>query len=154
VYVIECVAPAELDVERWLPQQPVRIVVDTRRVERASYAPDARSVAKAADRALDPARYRKILSTLVPPMRDAAEKLALERARDAAIAALAEAEQALRAEIERLRVLARVNPGVNPAEIDALGAELTKLHEVLPTARPRLDALRFVASADLLSLRA
>ena len=54
---------------------------------------------------------------------------------------------------DQLEALARVNPGVRPEEIAAARAELTQLREVLPSARARLDSLRFVASADFLALR-
>ena len=73
------------------------------------------------------------------------------RARPRAATAAAEAQ--LGTEIGRLEALARVNPGVRPEEIAAARAELMQLREVLPSARARLDSLRFVASADFLALR-
>jgi ATP-dependent helicase HepA len=59
----------------------------------------------------------------------------------------------LSAEITRLEALARVNPAVRADELDALRDERERLLAALPTARPRLDALRLVASPDFLSLR-
>ena len=153
VYVLECVAPPRLAVERWLPPLPLRVVVDSRLVERAGYVADERSVARAPERGVDLARYRKVLAALVPPMVAATEKLAQARAARAASAAAAVAEAQLGSEIGRLEALARVNPGVRPEEIAAARAELLQLREVLPSARARLDSLRFVASADFLALR-
>jgi ATP-dependent helicase HepA len=46
-----------------------------------------------------------------------------------------------------------VNPAVRDEEIAALRDELARLQAALPNARPRLDALRLVASPDFLSLR-
>jgi ATP-dependent helicase HepA len=85
----------------------------------------------------------------------------LERARvegEGACAVLATqaAERAnalLEAEIARTEALARVNPAVRPEEIAALRGEHEQLLAVLPGARPRLDSLRLVTSADFLSLR-
>ena len=44
-------------------------------------------------------------------------------------------------------------PAVRPAEISALEAERDAVLAALPTARPRLDSLRLVASPDFLQLR-
>ena len=46
-----------------------------------------------------------------------------------------------------------MNPSVRPEEIEALRREREQLLALLPTARPRLDALRLVTSPDVLSLR-
>ncbi len=153
VYVLECVAPARLAVDRWLPSLPLRVVVDSRLVERAGYVADARSIARAPERGIDLARVRKVLAALVPPMVGATERVAQARAaREAALATDA-AETRLGAEIGRLEALARVNPGVRPEEIAAARAELEQLRAVLPSARARMDSLRFIASPDFLSLR-
>jgi ATP-dependent helicase HepA len=85
----------------------------------------------------------------------------LERIRTATVelaqaridAAVAKADMLLSNEIDRLSALARVNPSVRPEEIAALEKEREALLAVLPTARPRLDSLRLVASTDFLQLR-
>ncbi len=154
VFVIECLAPAALAVDRWLPPLPVRVVVDSRLAEREGFVPDARSVARSTERVVDWARYRKLLVALVPAMLGAAEKLAQARAKRLARGALADAHAPLSAGIARLVALARVNPGVRPEEIDAARSEHSQLAAALPTARARLDALRMVVSPDFLSIRA
>ena len=85
-----------------------------------------------------------------PRMTPRAAKAAAQERIDAA---LARADQTLSAEIQRLRALAHVNPAVRPAEIAALEAEREAVLAALPTARPRLDSLRLVASTDFLQLR-
>ena len=153
VFVLECVAPRQLNVSRYLPPLPIRTVVDTRMADRTEFQPSARALQRAGERPIDLTRHRKILNTLVPPMLDAARRLAATQA-DAAIAqALAEAEALLGEEITRLEALARVNPAVHPEEIAALVDEQNALRGALPGARLRLDALRVVASPDFLGLR-
>jgi ATP-dependent helicase HepA len=154
IFVLECVAPPALAVERFLPPQPLRVVVDSRRTERTGFVPDARSVAKAPDRQVDLSRYRKVLAQLVPALFEAARGIAGRRGVERAAEALARAEETLAAEIERLEALARVNPGVRPQEIAAAREELESLRKLLPESRVRLDALRLVVSADFLALRA
>ncbi|HET9484595.1 MAG TPA: RNA polymerase-associated protein RapA, partial [Xanthomonadales bacterium] len=153
VFLLECVAPPALAIDRFLPPTPIRATVDTRRAERAGYVPDARSVTRARERTMDLAKHRKILGTLVPPMLAAAVQLAARKAEAAAVVALERARATLSAEIERLRALARVNPAVRPEEIAAAEREWTLLSELVPQSRARLEALRFVVSADFLSLR-
>ena len=55
--------------------------------------------------------------------------------------------------MERLLALARVNPSVRTAEIEAARREREAIAAALPQARLRLDAVRFVASADLAGIR-
>jgi ATP-dependent helicase HepA len=153
LHVVECVAPAALNAERFLPPQPLRVVVDTRLQVRADFVPSERAVLRAGDRQFDLSPMRKILATLVPPMLERARTEAVEQAAAVAAKAAAAADALLGAEIARLEALARVNPAVRPAEIEALRSEREQLQAALPAARPRLDALRLVASPDFLSLR-
>ncbi|MEO7072557.1 MAG: RNA polymerase-associated protein RapA, partial [Rhodanobacter sp.] len=153
VYVLECVAEQRLDIERFLPTQPLLVTVDTRLVERALFQPSAIALQRAVTRTLDVARYRKVLARLVPPMLERAEALATTRSKGAIDAASALAGATLDAELSRLLALRAVNPSVNPAEIAAVSAERDAVLAALPSSRLRLDAVRFVVSADFLSLR-
>jgi ATP-dependent helicase HepA len=104
-------------------------------------------------RPADAPRYRKFFAKIVPPMLKGCEEIARARA-DAEIArAIDTAQRDLGAEHERLSALAKVNPAVGAAEIAAIATELEGLRESLPRALLRLDAVRFVCSADFLSLR-
>jgi ATP-dependent helicase HepA len=67
--------------------------------------------------------------------------------------ALVEADALLDAELRRIEALARVNPAVRLDEIARVRDERDRLRELIPQTRPRLDALRLVASPDFLSLR-
>jgi len=152
IYVLECVAPKRLQVERYLPADPLRVVVDTRLQLREGFVPSARAVERAPERSVDLLKYRKPLAALVPPLvKRAGEAVAIE-AGERIAAALTSVEGLLGHEISRLRALALVNPSVRPAEISALEDELATLRDLLPQARPRLDSLRLVASPDFLRL--
>jgi len=152
VYVLECVAAAQLDVERFLPPQPIRAACDTRLVERAEYRVDPEQVLRMDERPVDAARYRKVLAKLVPPMLAACERAASARAQEPIAAAAERADGVLIAEIERLGALARVNPGVRPEEIAAAQLERGGLLEAIAAARLRLDSVRLVVSRDFLGL--
>ena len=73
VFVLECVADAKLDVRRFLPPLPLRIVVDNRLNPRNDFEASAASLARAKEQPIDAARYRPMLAKLVAPMLAAAE---------------------------------------------------------------------------------
>ncbi len=153
VFVLACVADRGLAVERWLPPLPLRLVVDSRLLPRHDFQPAAESIKRAADRAIEYAKYRPLLTKLVKPMLAHAETLARERTQIEIGNALARAERELGDEHARLVALARVNPAVREEEIEAVAGELEALRTAMPQATPRLDGVRFICSVDFLALR-
>jgi len=153
VFVLECVADRALDADRFLPALPLAATVDTRLVERADFQPSDIALRRAADRNIEVPRYRKFLAKLVPPMLEKAEAIVRERAQASIGDAVAEASHTLDAELARLAALRAVNPSISAAEIASLAAERSALLAALPASRLRLDAVRFVVSADFLALR-
>ncbi|WP_431636236.1 RNA polymerase-associated protein RapA [Dyella sp. KULCS107] len=153
VYLLECVADRGLDAERFLPTLPIVVTIDTRLAERDDFQPSEIALRKAADRTIEVARYRKFLNKLVPPMLEKAEAAAGNRAATHVAEATALATETLDAELARLHALRAVNPSISAAEIATVQAERDALLEALPKSRLRLDAVRFVVSADFLALR-
>ena len=153
VYVLECVADRSLDAERFLPTQPILATIDTKLAERASFQPSEASLRRAADRNIEVPRYRKFLAKLVPPMLEKAEAAAALRAQSSIADAINEARETLDAEVARLHALRAVNPSISEGEIAGAEHERAALLGALPQARLRLDAVRFVVSADFLALR-
>ena len=129
------------------------MAVDTRLQLRPDFAPGERARLRAGDRVFDLAPQRKVLAALVPPMLERAREHTVAAARARIAEAIAKADALLSGEVQRLRALARVNPSVCPEEIAALEQEREAVLAALPTARPRLDSLRLVASTDFLQLR-
>lgn len=149
VFVLECVADRALEIGRFLPPLPIRSVVDTRLNPRGDWQASPAGLARAREQELDAARYRPLLAKLVPPMLAACETEARRLAANEIGQALATIERDLGAQRARLVALARVNPAVRADEISAIDAELEALRAALAGAAPRLDAVRFVCSADL-----
>jgi len=153
VYVLECVAERSLDAERFLPTQPIVVTIDTKLAERSNFQPSDASLRRAADRNIEIPRYRKFLTKLVPPMLEKAEAAAALRAQSSIASATNEARETLDGELARLRALRAVNPSISESEIAGAEHERSALLNALPQARLRLDAVRFVVSADFLMLR-
>jgi len=148
VFVLECVADKKLDVRRFLPPLPLRVVVDNRLNPRNDFEASIESLARAKENPIDVTRYRPLLAKIVAPMLAAAETHARGGAATEIGAALTAADRELGAERDRLAALSRINPAVREDEVAALDAELDALRHAIPTAMPRLDALRFVCSPD------
>jgi ATP-dependent helicase HepA len=153
IFILDPVAASSLQAQRFLPPLPIRCAVDTKLGERSEWRPGRNALARAGERSLEVSRYRKFLAALVPPMLKRCEELARKQANREIADAVAAAERELGAEHDRLVALARVNAAVRAEEIDAVAQELGSLRDALPQALLRLDALRFVCSADFLSLR-
>ena len=152
VFVLECVADRKLDVDRYLPPEPVRVVIDTKLKVR-DWRPSDRAIKRADEQQLNLQPLRRVLNTLIPEMvrgaRESAEPSALKRAQ----AALGFAEEEIQNELTRLRALKRLNASVRDSELQALETRLAGLRTALPSARLRLDALRLAVNPAFFKLR-
>ena len=141
--VVECVAPAALHVDRFLPATPVRVVVDH---ALADCSADERFVE--ADfgkgdvfKLLDRGAVKK---KLFPAMLAKAQELAAEKMKTLVEHAIATMERQMHTEIDRLETLSEINNHVQPSEIAALRAQRDELCHVIAASRLRLDAIRLV----------
>ena len=142
-YVVECIAPAGLHIERFLPPKAVRIVVDhalTDLTEDAEYR-DARVKKGDATRLLEKPVMRK---KLMPSMLKQGETFANERNEAIKAAAAGRVEDQLNTEIERLEDLGKINNHVREEEIEALKQQKQELLAAISGARVRLDSLKLV----------
>ncbi|MHB8310798.1 RNA polymerase-associated protein RapA [Metallibacterium sp.] len=153
VFVLECVAERALDVDRFLPPTPLAISIDSKLAERDAFAPADNALRRASEKPLDPARYRKFLGRLVPPMLERAQQLVRAQADGLVAEARARMSASLDAEITRLEALRQINPSVRADELDGLRAQRDALATALNGTRLRLDAVRFVVSLDFLTLK-
>ena len=142
-YVLECLAPARLHADRFLPPTPYRTVVD----HKGNDLSEDEGLPAAT---LEPGNPRKIVSQkvfrkeILPSMLTRAEEIATGQARLQVDRAVSTAEKSLAGEIERLRDLAQINTHISPSEIESLVHHRDELTRLLGQSRLRLDALRLV----------
>ncbi len=145
VYLLECIAPSTLHIDRFLPPRPLRIILDQRGSEPG---PDLLAQLQAAR--LKPAEPRGILDQpavrdeLIPALLENALSLAGARAGQWTAEARRGMTIQLSAEIDRLRDLQKVNRSVRPEEIEQLVAQQEALDRHLSQARLRLDAVKII----------
>ncbi|HCN27382.1 MAG TPA: RNA polymerase-binding ATPase [Verrucomicrobiales bacterium] len=142
-FVVECIAPPELHVDRFLSPGPLRVVVDHAKKDRRDDAAfmHARIEKGSPSRLFEnPSIKRKIFPAMLSKSRKIA-KAEMEALVEAAVSSM---RAQLQAEIERLEDLAQINDHVRPEEIEAMRSHMALLEKALGSARLRLDALRLV----------
>lgn len=145
LFVVQCIAPAHLQIDRFMPAQLIRLLMDKDNIDHSddisfeqckSLVPsvDQHTCQQIVSGHRD--NLRKIighaetqLSQNIPILVDLAEK---------------QIEQQLGEQISRLRSLQKTNPNVRDDEIKQLSDEKEQLHEYIQHPQLRLDALRLI----------
>jgi len=148
IHILQCPAPPGLGIDRFLPPTALRLVLDAEGRDRAADFPPERLRGQCLtrNRKLAQALLQAKTATL-EAMLDAGEQLAARSATGLEAEARARMTREMGGEIDRLRALARLNPNVRPAEIQALEDRRERLSHHLGRVRLHLDALRLVVAA-------
>jgi ATP-dependent helicase HepA len=145
LFTINCVAPKGLQVERFLPLSPMRILIDARGKDLAELVPHERlnSLVERVKKPTALAIIKQVQSEVDAKMVNAT---ALAQARLADI--LKAAEQRMRlsltAELERLTSLRDVNPSIRQEELDYLSHRIEECAIHIQHASLQLQALRLI----------
>ena len=145
VFVLECVAPAELHMDRFLPPTAVRVLVDHEMEDISSEY----SFEFLADRLENQSSIwlsdnAEISRNLLPKMLDRCSQIAEGRAQSIIAKGADDIARVVGSEIFRLENLKKVNPSVTREEIELALDEMKTLKENIASARLRLDAIRLI----------
>lgn len=146
--LVECVAPARLHVERFLPQTPLRVMVDHQGGEQTENAAFSHAVLRKGDPG-SLMSNEAVKRNLLPKMLDKIRERGIIKSREVIDRALELMHTEMSAEIARLRDLAVVNDHIKSEEITALEHRETELGCVINQARVRIDAVRLIWKAPL-----
>ena len=144
-FIVEASAPAQLQLSRYLPSTPLRVLLDKNANNLA-----AKVSFEQLSKQLKPvgrqtgSKLAGALQTLLHPLLGKANALA-----DAELALLVQqaqhkAEAALSEQYQRLAALRKQNPAVRQDEIDALQHKQQQLAQYIAKARVKLDAIRLI----------
>ena len=141
-FVVECIAPRTLHVDRYLPVTPITLWMD----HNGQVVPQPDLSAGKVNQSPDSDRIlgSSAIKGLVKKMVKSAEAHMFETTREIVEEANFAVEQELQSEIARLQNLARLNPSVDSTEIKNLQTHQTSLEEALAETRFRLDSLHLV----------
>ena len=145
VFTVNCVAPRNLQLERFLSLSPLRLLVDARGKDLAALVPHERlnglveRVNKSTALAIIKQVQQEVDNKMLLASRLATERLA---------PLLANAEQNMRAELgaelERLQALRAVNPSIRQEELDHLAYRIDESALHIAHASLQLQALRLI----------
>jgi ATP-dependent helicase HepA len=145
IYVVEAQAPKQLQLTRFLPPTPIRLLVDKNgtnlagQVEFESFNRQLSAVNRHTGSKLVNAVHQDV-HTILQKGEAQVEKAALALIE----AAKTEADEKLSAELSRLEALRAVNPNIRDDELSAIESNRQQVLESLSQAGWRLDALRLI----------
>ena len=145
VFILECLAPSELNADRFLPPTPIRVVMNHH--GKPELNTDERFISLPKTMRNAPAHLITEfgqIKKLIAPMVGACEQLVSEQVTKLKQQTVATMSQKLSAEINRLETLAKINVNVRLGEISMLKEEQKKLEQCLGQARSRLDSIRLI----------
>jgi len=150
VFVLECLAPSELNANRFLAPTPIRIVVN--HLGKAATDLDGKFITA-------PQMLKNIpshlisrshqLTKLIPIMMQSCDNLASKRSKELALVAIETMQRSHSTEIERLTALALRNKNIRKIELTSLVEAKERLTEILSEARIRIDSVRLIWRGSL-----
>ena len=149
VYVIECIAPPQLNTSRFLPPVPVRVVVDQLLKDRTKEIPPGLKVLQECGN-LSVLDNDDIKNRLIPDMEQRSAEIAESKMEDIIHDAIKKMDMIAGSEVTRLIVLREKNRSISEDEINAAKEELVRLKTALKEASAHLDSLRIIWKAPAL----
>ncbi|EKO3409139.1 RNA polymerase-associated protein RapA [Vibrio fluvialis] len=148
VYLVDAQAPKRTGISRFLPQTPIRMLMDARGNDLS-----AQVEFEAFNRQLSPVN-RHLASKLVNSVQNdvhrlitASEVPVMEQVTAIREQAQKEMHQILNGELERLQALKAVNPNIRDEEIEVLEQQIQELTGYIAQAQYQLDSLRLIVVA-------
>lgn len=146
--IVECIAPAKLHVERFLPQTPVRMLVDHLGNDHTGSSEFAIPHLRKGDPS-SLTRNPKVKQAIIPRMLGLSRELAEKQCVSIISEATERMHSEMNSEIVRLRDLAEVNDHVRQEDIRELEDLRDALAVAIGSARVRLDAVRLIWKAPV-----
>lgn len=145
VFVLECIAPKTLNIGRFLPSSPIRIVVNhTGENVSADFPFDLFETSLEPLPASWLKDFPEIGQTLLPDIIAKSLAYAEKKSKHHITTGLKRVDEITGAELDRLINLKKINSGIRDDEIDSAKNKMAKLTDYIQSARLRLDALRLI----------
>lgn len=143
-FLLECLAPSSLHVDRFLPPTPLRVAVDHRGQDATTAVEGAALIGAPAGIGKALLSRAELRERVLPRMLERASHVAESRRPSLVEAARTRMRAVLSQEITRLLDLQKVNRLVSDEEIAALRAQQASLDQHLSGARLRIDSVRLI----------
>jgi len=142
VFILECIAPPELELSRFLPPTPISVIAhtDPSLDGRASVRP--RNIRE--PRAWELVELESLLRTVTPVLVEKARELAEKQVESVLSEAKIKLLSVVGEEVKRLVALKKVNDHIRDEEVSAAVQRLQKLDESLTNSKLRFDAVLLI----------
>ncbi|WP_448565623.1 RNA polymerase-associated protein RapA [Thalassotalea ganghwensis] len=145
IFTVEAIAPSKLQLGRYLPVTPIRVLVDKAGNNLADKVSEA-----VLDQQLAPVKKQialqlvKALKDQVSPLVDRAEQHAQSMVNDIQQKALQTMQTKLADEFKRLSALKAINPSVRQEELDFINLQQQELTHFIEHAQLKFEAIRLI----------
>jgi len=145
LFTLEASAPSKLQLNRYLPATPIRVLVDSKGNNLADKIAEP-----LLDKQLMPVKkvvglqLAKALATQIPNLVSQAEQQAQQQVENIQQSALTQMHRSLQDELQRLTALAAINPNVRPAEIEFIQLQQAELQHYINKAQLKFEAVRLI----------
>jgi len=149
IFTIEATAPSHLQLGRYLPTTPIRVLVDKNGNDLADKVSEA-----VLDQQLTPVKKQialqlvKALKDQVTPLVGKAEAHAQPQVLNIQKKALANMYNALDEEFQRLTALKAINPSVRQQELDFIKLQQSELSHYIDKAQLKFEAVRLIVVSN------
>jgi ATP-dependent helicase HepA len=149
LFTFEATAPAHLQLGRYLPTTPVRILVDKNGNNLADKVTE-----QVLDKQLSPVKKQvalqlvKALKAQISPLVEKAENHAELKVADIQTKALSNMHKTLDEELQRLTALKAINPSVRQEELDFIQLQQTELSNYIDKAQLKFEAVRMIVVSN------
>ncbi|WP_448246903.1 RNA polymerase-associated protein RapA [Thalassotalea agariperforans] len=149
IFTVEATAPSELQLPRYLPTTPIRVLVDKSGNNLAEQVKE-----DVLDKQLSPVKKQvalqlvKALKTMVAPLVAHAEGHAEKAVANIQSKAISEMKAALDEEYQRLSALKAINPNVRQEELDFITNQQTALAHYIDHAQIKFEAVRLIVASQ------
>mgnify|MGYP005991137401 CR=1 FL=1 len=145
IFTLEAMAPSQLQLGRYLPTTPVRILLDKNGNNLSDKVGES-----VLDNQLSPVKKQtglqlvKALKGQIPSLVEKAEGFSQQKINDIQQKALAAMNTALDEEHQRLTALAKINPNIRQSELEFIRHQQTELTHFISNAQLKFEAIRLI----------
>ncbi len=148
IFVLECSAPSKLQLGRFLPPTPIRIMIDQNGKNLTEFV--SHDSLLEIDDKIEKQQLVQFFNSqkeTVQQLIAQAEKVAEQTMQQYQANASKQMLEKMTTEIKRLVRLKQINPGIKDAEINQYKEKVLAMHQSINQAKLRLDAIRFLVTA-------
>jgi ATP-dependent helicase HepA len=147
IYSVHCPAPKQLQVQRFLPSTPLRLLVDRKGKNLSAVLPHEKlnTLCNNIPRTSGPAIIAQVRNE-IGPLQEYAAQFANAQLPDLVAAAKHKLNENLTREIERLAALQKINPTIRDEEITFFRNQLALGQAAIEQASLQLQALRLIVN--------